>query len=113
MAHELMTNDYCRVRVVVNLVFSLPLKHSLRIATAPTPDAPPHARPVDEQSSLQREGQNAITPKTLETFHGPPDSSLDDFEMVYPNLLSREKNASTLMLLDSSATPMPTIKLNL
>ena len=110
MAHELMTNDYCRVRVVVNLVFSLPLKHSLRIATPPPP--PPHARPVDEQSSLQREGQNAITPKTLETFHGPPDSSLDDFEMVYPNLLSRE-NASTLMLLDSSATPMPTIKLNL
>lgn len=110
MAHELMTNDYCRVRVVVNLVFSLPLKHSLRIATPPHP--PPHARPVDEQSSLQREGQNAITPKTLETFHGPPDSSLDDFEMVYPNLLSRE-NASTLMLLDSSATPMPTIKLNL
>lgn len=106
-----MTNDYCRVRVVVNLVFSLPLKHSLRIATPPTPR--PHARPVDEQSSLQREGQNAITPKTLETFHGPPDSSLDDFEMVYPNLLSREKNASTLMLLDSSATPMPTIKLNL
>ena len=105
-----MTNDYCRVRVVVNLVFSLPLKHSLRIATPPPP--PPHARPVDEQSSLQREGQNAITPKTLETFHGPPDSSLDDFEMVYPNLLSRE-NASTLMLLDSSATPMPTIKLNL
>ena len=105
-----MTNDYCRVRVVVNLVFSLPLKHSLRIATPPHP--PPHARPVDEQSSLQREGQNAITPKTLETFHGPPDSSLDDFEMVYPNLLSRE-NASTLMLLDSSATPMPTIKLNL
>lgn len=112
MAHELMTNDYCRVRVVVNLVFSLPLKHSLRIATPP-PHPPPHARPVDEQSSLQREGQNAITPKTLETFHGPPDSSLDDFEMVYPNLLSREKNASTLMLLDSSATPMPTIKLNL
>ena len=37
------------------------------------------------------------------TFPGPPDSSLDDFEMVYPNLLSRE-NASTLMLLDSSAT---------
>ena len=111
MAHELMTNDYCRVRVVVNLVFSLPLKRSLRIATPPRP--PPHARPVDEQSSLQREGQNAITPKTLETFHGPPDSSLDDFEMVYPNLLSREKNASTLMLLDSSATPMPTIKLNL
>ena len=110
MAHELMTNDYCRVRVVVNLVFSLPLKHSLRIA--PPPHPPPHARPVDEQSSLQREGQNAITPKTLETFHGPPDSSLDDFEMVYPNLLSRE-NASTLMLLDSSATPMPTIKLNL
>ena len=110
MAHELMTNDYCRVRVVVNLVFSLPLKHALRIATPPHP--PPHARPVDEQSSLQREGQNAITPKTLETFHGPPDSSLDDFEMVYPNLLSRE-NASTLMLLDSSATPMPTIKLNL
>ena len=110
MAHELMTNDYCRVRVVVNLVFSLPLKHSLRIATPPHP--PPHARPVDEQSSLRREGQNAITPKTLETFHGPPDSSLDDFEMVYPNLLSRE-NASTLMLLDSSATPMPTIKLNL
>ena len=105
-----MTNDYCRVRVVVNLVFSLPLKHSLRIA--PPPHPPPHARPVDEQSSLQREGQNAITPKTLETFHGPPDSSLDDFEMVYPNLLSRE-NASTLMLLDSSATPMPTIKLNL
>ena len=105
-----MTNDYCRVRVVVNLVFSLPLKHSLRIATPPHP--PPHARPVDEQSSLQREGQNAITPKTLETVHGPPDSSLDDFEMVYPNLLSRE-NASTLMLLDSSATPMPTIKLNL
>ena len=102
-----MTNDYCRVRVVVNLVFSLPLKHSLRIAP------PPHPHPVDEQSSLQREGQNAITPKTLETFHGPPDSSLDDFEMVYPNLLSREKNASTLMLLDSSATPMPTIKLNL
>ena len=94
----------------MNLVFSLPLKHSLRIATPPHP--PPHARPVDEQSSLQREGQNAITPKTLETFHGPPDSSLDDFEMVYPNLLSRE-NASTLMLLDSSATPMPTIKLNL
>ena len=112
MAHELMTNDYCRVRVVVNLVFSLPLKHSLRIATPPTPHPPPHARPVDEQSSLRREGQNAITPKTLETFHGPPDSSLDDFEMVYPNLLSRE-NASTLMLLDSSATPMPTIKLNL
>ena len=107
-----MTNDYCRVRVVVNLVFSLPLKHSLRIATPPTPHPPPHARPVDEQSSLQREGQKAITPKTLETFHGPPDSSLDDFEMVYPNLLSRE-NASTLMLLDSSATPMPTIKLNL
>ena len=107
-----MTNDYCRVRVVVNLVFSLPLKHSLRIATPPTPHPPPHARPVDEQSSLRREGQNAITPKTLETFHGPPDSSLDDFEMVYPNLLSRE-NASTLMLLDSSATPMPTIKLNL
>lgn len=106
MAHELMTNDYCRVRVVVNLVFSLPLKHSLRIA-------PPPPHPVDEQSSLRREGQNAITPKTLETFHGPPDSSLDDFEMVYPNLLSREKNASTLMLLDSSATPMPTIKLNL
>ena len=96
----------------MNLVFSLPLKHSLRIATPPTPHPPPHARPVDEQSSLQREGQNAITPKTLETFHGPPDSSLDDFEMVYPNLLSRE-NASTLMLLDSSATPMPTIKLNL
>ena len=95
----------------MNLVFSLPLKHSLRIATPPHP--PPHARPVDEQSSLRREGQNAITPKTLETFHGPPDSSLDDFEMVYPNLLSREKNASTLMLLDSSATPMPTIKLNL
>ena len=90
----------------MNLVFSLPLKHSLRIATPPTP------HPVDEQSSLRREGQNAITPKTLETFHGPPDSSLDDFEMVYPNLLSRE-NASTLMLLDSSATPMPTIKLNL
>ena len=112
MAHELMTNDYCRVRVGVNLVFSLPLKPSLRIATPPTPHPPPHARPVDEQSSLQREGQNAITPKTLETFHGPPDSSLDDFEMVYPNLLSRE-NASTLMLLDSSATPMPTIKLNL
>ena len=110
MAHELMTNDYCRVRVVVNLVFSLPLKHSLRIATPPPPPPPPH--PVDEQSSLRREGQNAITPKTLETFHGPPDSSLDDFEMVYPNLLSRE-NASTLMLLDSSATPMPTIKLNL
>ena len=107
MAHELMTNDYCRVRVVVNLVFSLPLKHSLRIAP------PPHPHPVNEQSSLRREGQNAITPKTLETFHGPPDSSLDDFEMVYPNLLSREKNASTLMLLDSSATPMPTIKLNL
>ena len=30
-----MTNDYCRVRVVVNLVFSLPLKHSLRIAPPP------------------------------------------------------------------------------
>jgi len=37
LAHELMTNDYCRVRVVVNLVFSLPLKHSLRIAPPPPP----------------------------------------------------------------------------